>query len=76
MEYKDMIFTKEIVELIESICDRCSFAIACDGNCSVRRQIKELFEKIETLEEKNKSLASSAKFWESEANYDKYEEYV
>ena len=76
MEYKDMVFTKEIVELIESVCNRCSFEITCIGNCSVKEQIKELGEKVIVLEKKNKSSSSEAKFWESESNYWKHEEYI
>ena len=75
MEYKDMMFAKEIVELIEAICDNCAFG-DCMGSCSIKEQIKELGEKVISLKAKNETLEKRVKFWESEANYDKYEEYV
>lgn len=75
MEYKDMIFVKEIVELTEAVCDRCSFE-TCRGNCSVKEQIQELGEKIMSLKAENETLAKRVKFWESEANASKYEEYA
>ena len=75
MEYKDMIFVKEIVELTEAVCGRCSFE-TCMGNCSVKGQIKELGEKIVSLKAENETLAKRVKFWESEANASKYEEYA
>lgn len=76
MEYKDIVFTKEIVELMKSVCNRRSFGIICNGNCSVKKHIKELGKKIISLGIENKSLASKAKFYESEANAWKYEEYA
>lgn len=75
MEYKDMIFVKEIVELTEAVCGRCSFE-TCGGNCSVKDQIQELGEKIVSLKIENKALTKRVKFWESEANASKYEEYA
>ena len=75
MEYKDMIFAKEIVELIEAVCGRCSFE-SCMGNCSIKEQIKELGEKVISLKAENETLAKRVKFWESEANASKYEEYT
>lgn len=65
--------------LIEMICNRCIYKAERDcfkNTCSLKEEIEEMLEKIEKLEKENKSLASKAKFWESEANYDKYEEYV
>ncbi len=65
--------------LIEMICNRCTYKAERDcfkNTCSLKEEIEEMLEKIERLEKENKSLASNAKFWESEANYDKYEEYV
>lgn len=69
---------REKIELIDSMCNRCIFRIegACRDNCTVKVQIGNLFEKIEKLEKENKSCVSKAKFWESEANAYKYEEYV
>lgn len=75
MEYKDMIFVKEIVELIEAVCGRCSFE-TCRGNCSIKARIQELGEKITSLKAENETLTKRVKFWESEANTSKYEEYV
>ena len=75
MKYKDMIFVKEIVELTEAVCGRCSFE-TCGGNCSVKEQIMELGEKIMSLKAENETLTKRVKFWESEANASKYEEYV
>lgn len=75
MEYKDMIFAKEIVELIEAVCGRCSFE-TCRGDCSVKGRIQELGEKITSLKIENETLAKRMKFWESEANASKYEEYA
>lgn len=56
MKYKDMIFVKEIVELTEAVCDRCSFE-TCGGNCSVKEQVEELGEKIMSLRAENETLA-------------------
>lgn len=75
MEYKDMIFAKEIVELTEAVCDNCAFG-DCIGNCSVKEQIKDLGEKVISLKAENETLAKRVKFWESEANASKYEECV
>ena len=74
MEYRDMIFVKEIIELTEVVCGRCSFD--CMGFCSVKGRIQELGEKIMSLKAENETLAKRVKFWESEANASKYEEYV
>lgn len=67
---------KEMIELINSVCNRCSFEITCIGNCSVKKQIKELGEKIVSLKAENETLSKRVKFWVSEANAYKYEEYV
>ena len=75
MKYKDMIFAKEIVELTEAVCGRCSFE-TCRGNCSVKEQVEELGEKIMSLRAENETLTKRVKFWESEANASKYEEYA
>lgn len=74
MEYKDMIFAKEIVELTEAVCDNCAFG-DCMGSCLIKEQIKELGEKVMSLKAENETLAKRVKFWESEANASKYEEY-
>lgn len=75
MEYRDMMFANEIVELIKAVCGRCFFE-SCMGDCSVKEQIKELGEKVMSLKAENETLAKRVKFWESEANASKYEEYV